>query len=144
MINGLEVRPKDLKGVLEIKNWAGEESFVFENYTSKGKSVFKGDKTQKKGFTTQLTKKSKKYQMGRLEARKYLTLDWEMPLDYQDPETNFLLSDMFYSEQERFYGRREIDTRLLYFDYYWIDYKEAARRGKVITKSVDSRRTFSL
>ena len=24
--------------------------------------------------------------MGRLEARKYLTLDWEMPLDYQDPE----------------------------------------------------------
>ena len=143
LINGLEVRPKDLKGVLEIKNWAGEESFVFENYTSKGKSVFKGDKTQKKGFTTQLTKKSKKYQMGRLEARKYLTLDWEMPLDYQDPETNFLLSDMFYSEQERFYGRREIDTRLLYFDYYWIDYKEAARRGKVITKSVDSRRTFS-
>lgn len=75
LINGLEVRPKDLKGVLEIKNWAGEESFVFENYTSKGKSVFKGDKTQKKGFTTQLTKKSKKYQMGRLEARKYLTLD---------------------------------------------------------------------
>ena len=81
--------------------------------------------------------------MGRLEARKYLTLDWEAPLDYADPETNFLLSDMFYSEQERFYGRRTIDTRLLYFDYYWIDYKEAARRGKIITKSVDSRRSYS-
>ena len=66
-----------------------------------------------------------------------------MPLDYQDPEINFLLSDMFYSEQERFYKRRTIDTRLLYFDYYWIDYKEAARRGKVITTSVDSRKTFS-
>ena len=145
LINGLEVRPKDLKDVLGLNygDWMNEQDFVFENYTSKGKSVFKGDKTQKKGYTTQLTKKAKMYQMGRLEARKYLTLDWEMPLDYQDPETNFLLSDMFYSEQERFYGRREIDTRLLYFDYYWIDYKEAARRGKVITKSVDSRRTFS-
>ena len=116
---------------------------MFQNYTSGGKSVFKGDKTEKKGYTTQLTKKAKQYQMGRLEARKYLTLDWEMPLDYADPETNFLLSDMFYSEQERFYGRRTIDTRLLYFDYYWIDYKEAARRGKIITKSVDSRRSYS-
>lgn len=145
LVNGLEVRPKDLKDVLGLNygDWMKEQDFVFENYTSKGKSVFKGDKTQKKGYATRLTKKSKKYQMGRLEARKYLTLDWETPLDYQDPETNFLLSDMFYSEQERFYGRREIDTRLLYFDYYWIDYKEAARRGKVITKSVDSRRTFS-
>ncbi len=143
LINGMEIRPKDLKGVLGIKNWANEESFVFQNYTSGGKSVFKGDKTEKKGYTTQLTKKAKQYQMGRLEARKYLTLDWEMPLDYADPETNFLLSDMFYSEQERFYGRRTIDTRLLYFDYYWIDYKEAARRGKIITKSVDSRRSYS-
>jgi formylglycine-generating enzyme required for sulfatase activity len=139
----MEIRPKDLKGVLGIKNWANEESFVFQNYTSGGKSVFKGDKTEKKGYTTQLTKKAKQYQMGRLEARKYLTLDWEAPLDYADPETNFLLSDMFYSEQERFYGRRTIDTRLLYFDYYWIDYKEAARRGKIITKSVDSRRSYS-
>ena len=148
LVNGLEVRPKDLKDVLGLNygDWMKEQDFVFENYTSKGKSVFKGDKGSKKqkgAFATKLTKKAKKYQMGRLEARKYLTLDWETPLDYQDPETNFLLSDMFYSEQERFYGRREIDTRLLYFDYYWIDYKEAARRGKVITKSVDSRRTFS-
>jgi formylglycine-generating enzyme required for sulfatase activity len=50
---------------------------------------------------------------------------------------------MFYSEQERFYKKRTIDTRLLYFDYYWIDYKEAARRGKVITTSVDSRKTYA-
>jgi formylglycine-generating enzyme required for sulfatase activity len=141
LVNGLEIKPKDLKGVLGIKNWTGEESFVFQNYSKN--SAFKGDKTEKKGFTTQLTKKAKKYQLGRLEARKYLTLDWEMPLNYEDPEVNFLLSDMFYSEQERFYKKRTIDTRLLYFDYYWIDYKEAARRGKIITTSVDSRKTFS-
>jgi hypothetical protein len=141
LVNGLEIKPKDLKGVLGIKNWANEESFVFQNYTKN--SAFKGDKTEKKGYTTQLTKKAKKYQLGRLEARKYLTLDWETPLIYDDPEVNFLLSDMFYSEQERFYKKRTIDTRLLYFDYYWIDYKEAARRGKIITTSVDSRKTYS-
>jgi formylglycine-generating enzyme required for sulfatase activity len=54
-----------------------------------------------------------------------------------------MLSDMYLSEAERFYNRREIDTRLLYFDYYWIDYKEAARRGKIITKSIDARKTFA-
>ncbi len=50
---------------------------------------------------------------------------------------------MYYSEQERFYKRREIDTRLLFFDYYWIDYKEAAKKGKVITKSVDARKMYA-
>ena len=143
LINGIVVEEKKMKEVLGVKNWQPEIDFIFQNYTRESQK-FAGDKLEKKAPKSILeNKKFKKYQMGRLEARKYLTLDWEMPLDYQDPETNFLLSDMFYSEQERFYGRREIDTRLLYFDYYWIDYKEAARRGKVITKSVDSRRTFS-
>jgi formylglycine-generating enzyme required for sulfatase activity len=81
-------------------------------------------------------------QGGRIENRKYFTLNWEKPIEYEDPETSFILSDMFYSESERFYKRREIDTRLLFFDYYWIDYKEAARRGKIQTKSVDARRSY--
>jgi len=113
---------------------------IFRNYSKNGKKWADGDRGEK---GSGVTIKNKDYTLGRIDARKYLTLDWEMPIDYQDPEVNFLLSDMFYSEQERFYGRREIDTRLLYFDYYWIDYKEAARRGKIITKSVDSRRSYS-
>ncbi len=79
---------------------------------------------------------------GRIENRKYFTLNWLEEIDYEDPEVAFMLSDMYLSEAERFYNRREIDTRLLYFDYYWIDYKEAARRGKVITKSIDARNTY--
>ena len=114
---------------------------IFRNYSKKGKKWTDGDRGEKQ--KNPVTIKNQDYTLGRIDARKYLTLDWEMPIDYQDPEVNFLLSDMFYSEQERFYGRREIDTRLLYFDYYWIDYKEAARRGKIITKSVDSRRSYS-
>jgi gliding motility-associated lipoprotein GldK len=38
---------------------------------------------------------------------------------------------MYYPEQERFYKRKEIDTRKLIFSYYWIDYVEAAKRGRI-------------
>ena len=68
---------------------------------------------------------------GRNELRKYFTLNWEEPIEYDEENTAYLLSDMYYSEKERFYNRKEIDTRLLFFDYYWIDLKEAAKRGKI-------------
>ncbi|MFN3875499.1 MAG: gliding motility-associated lipoprotein, partial [Flavobacteriales bacterium] len=38
-------------------------------------------------------------------------------------------ADMFLSESDRFYRRKEIYTRKLMFEYYWIDLKEAARKG---------------
>ena len=72
-------------------------------------------------------------QGGRIENRKYFQLNWETPVDYSDPETLFLLSDMYVSKEEQFFNNKQIDTRLLYYDYVWIDYKEAAKRGKVKT-----------
>jgi gliding motility-associated lipoprotein GldK len=120
----------------------GELRGIMQMYTgaSSGKATSKNkaDKTLRSNSS-----KVAYHQGGRIENRKYFTLNWEEPIDYSDPETSFLLSDMFYSEQERFYKRREIDTRLLFFDYYWIDWKEAAKRGKTVTKSVDSRRTYA-
>ncbi len=111
---------------------------IFQMYSGAAKKNAP-DKTSAKGGTTKTTYN----QGGRIENRKYFTLNWLEPVDYEDPEIAFMLTDMYLSEAERFYNRREIDTRLLYFDYYWIDYKEAARRGKVITKSIDARKTFS-
>ena len=32
---------------------------------------------------------------------------------------------MFLGESERFYQRKEIDTRKLMFEYYWVDLQEA-------------------
>lgn len=46
-------------------------------------------------------------------------------------ETAPLLADMFLPDFERYYRRREIDTRKLMFEYYWIDLKAAARKGDV-------------
>jgi formylglycine-generating enzyme required for sulfatase activity len=82
------------------------------------------------------------FQGGRIENRKYFTLNWAEPVEYDDPEVAFLLSDMYYSAQESFYKRKEIDTRLLFFDYFWIDYKEAARRGKINPQTIDSRQNY--
>ncbi|MDP4595462.1 MAG: SUMF1/EgtB/PvdO family nonheme iron enzyme [Crocinitomicaceae bacterium] len=111
---------------------------IFQMYSGAAKKNAP-DKKSAKGAST----KTKYNQGGRVENRKYFTLNWLEPVDYEDPEVAFMLSDMYLSEAERFYNRREIDTRLLYFDYYWIDYKEAARRGKIITKSIDARKTFA-
>ena len=111
---------------------------IFQMYSGAAKKNAP-DKTSAKGAST----KTKYNQGGRVENRKYFTLNWLEPVDYEDPEVAFMLSDMYLSEAERFYNRREIDTRLLYFDYYWIDYKEAARRGKIITKSIDARKTYN-
>ena len=111
---------------------------IFQMYSGAAKKNAP-DKTSAKGAST----KTKYNQGGRVEIRKYFTLNWLEPVDYEDPEVAFMLSDMYLSEAERFYNRREIDTRLLYFDYYWIDYKEAARRGKIVTKSIDARKTFA-
>ena len=70
-----------------------------------------------------------------MENRKYFQLNWETPIDYSDPETVMLLTDMFVSRPESFYNNKQIDTRLLFYDYYWVDYKEAAKRGKIMTSN---------
>ncbi len=118
---------------------------IFQQYSNKEINRV-GSSKKSKEVEDKEVKKSKtdlKYdQGGRIQNRKYFTLNWEQPIDYEDAETSFLLSDMYYGESERFYNRKEIDTRLLFFDYYWIDYKEAARRGKVQTQSVDARKSY--
>jgi len=64
----------------------------------------------------------------------WLSLNWETQASYRmwdDPKLMPLLADMFYSSKERYYKRREIDIRNLVYEYYWIDYKEAANKGEI-------------
>lgn len=147
LINGYKVDAKSFPAAdkkIDVVMSEADLRSIFQQYTNK--DINKGNKKVKPGTTDKAQKSSKSNtaydQGGRVENRKYFTLNWEQPIDYEDPETIFILSDMYYSEAERFYNRRELDTRLLFFDYYWIDYKEAARRGKVLTKSVDARKTY--
>lgn len=68
-------------------------------------------------------------------------LDWRTKLDYGKYEGNDqfpYLAGMFLSENDRFYGRLEIDTRELMFEYYWVDMQEAARKGRPLVKKISN------
>ncbi len=54
-------------------------------------------------------------------------LNWEEEIDWSDEEQGPVLEEMFLPEHERFFRRKEIDTRKLQYDYMWIDLKQAAK-----------------
>jgi sulfatase modifying factor 1 len=56
-------------------------------------------------------------------------INWYERIIWDGDEEHEALEVMFYPEHERFYGRKEIDTRKLNYEYYWIDIKTAAARG---------------
>ncbi len=56
-------------------------------------------------------------------------INWEMEIVWQGEEENEILQDLYYPDHERFYGRKEIDKRKLNFEYFWIDYKQAAQKS---------------
>lgn len=57
-------------------------------------------------------------------------IEWATTIEYNDPEIREILNEQIYlPEHERFYRRREVDTRKLDFEYYWIDLRDAARKG---------------
>ncbi len=55
-------------------------------------------------------------------------LNWETELIWDDIEYQESLRDMYLVENERFYRRKEIDTRKLNYTYYWVDLKQAAKK----------------
>lgn len=56
-------------------------------------------------------------------------INWNERIRWNDEEEREELFDMFLPEHERFYRRKEVDTRKLLFEYYWIDLKSAARKS---------------
>ncbi len=56
-------------------------------------------------------------------------LDWWAKLKWNTTENREILEPLFYTPNERYYNRREIDTRKLNYEYYWIDYRRAASRN---------------
>jgi gliding motility-associated lipoprotein GldK len=76
----------------------------------------------------------------------YIGLNWDEPIDWKD---TLALEDLYIPAEERFFGKREIDTRKLYYDYAWIDYQKAARRSNKYNyeeqsygNNIDSRADF--
>jgi len=59
----------------------------------------------------------------------YLNWREKFRWDDDDEEVREVLSEMYIQEHEQFYRRKQIDPRMLNFEYYWIDYKSAARKN---------------
>ena len=62
------------------------------------------------------------------EALEKPLLNWTVDLDYSTDEVREALVEMYLPSNERFYGRKEFDTRKFNFEFYWIDLREAARK----------------
>ncbi len=56
-------------------------------------------------------------------------LNWETPINQEDEEVNQILKEMYYQGDEKFWGRKQLDTRKLIYEYYWVDYKQAANKS---------------
>lgn len=56
-------------------------------------------------------------------------INWDARIYWDDPDSREALSQLFLPENERFYRRKQLDTRKLMFEYYWIDLKRAADRS---------------
>jgi len=56
-------------------------------------------------------------------------INWDAKLDWRGEEEREALEVMYLPDYERFYDRKQIDTRKLTFEYSWINYRKAAARS---------------
>jgi len=64
-------------------------------------------------------------------------INWRSKIKWDDEQNQEVLAELYLPESERFYKRKEIDSRKLNFEYYWIDLKEAAQRDNREQGKVD-------
>jgi len=57
-------------------------------------------------------------------------IDWDMEIDPRDnEEISYIMEEMYYPPEERYFGRKQIDTRKLTYTYFWVDYKQASKES---------------
>jgi formylglycine-generating enzyme len=56
-------------------------------------------------------------------------INWRERIRWDDPDQILAMDELFIQENERFFGLKEIDSRKLFYEYQWIDYKQAAVRA---------------
>lgn len=69
-------------------------------------------------------------------GERYINYDEE--LDWEERRED--LEDMYYEFEERFDGEKGIDTRKLFYNYMWIDYKAAAAQDRDKYNPMDRRK----
>ena len=54
-------------------------------------------------------------------------INWEEKIDPREETTRATIEEMFYSPEERFNGKKQVDVRKLNYSYFWVDYQQAAK-----------------
>jgi formylglycine-generating enzyme len=57
-------------------------------------------------------------------------LDWEAEIDLEDMEDPAALDDLYYPDNERFDGRKELNVDKLVFEYQWYEWQKAAHNSR--------------
>lgn len=57
------------------------------------------------------------------------TINWREKIDWEDIDYQMAMQDLYMPENERFFGKKEIDSRKLVYEYWWIDLNQAAKRS---------------
>jgi len=55
-------------------------------------------------------------------------LNWDMEMDTRDEEVREILKDIYYQGDEQFFGMKQVDTRKLMYEYYWVDLQQASKK----------------
>ena len=69
-------------------------------------------------------------------------LNKKTKINWDEQETREALNDLYIAEKDRYFGRREIDASKLNYDYYWIDYADAARKEAGVQNKEEHRGTL--
>lgn len=56
-------------------------------------------------------------------------INWNKKLKLNDPENADALSDLYYAEEDRIFGKKEINPKKLIYDAAWIDFREASNKS---------------
>jgi formylglycine-generating enzyme required for sulfatase activity len=54
-------------------------------------------------------------------------LNWDEKIEPDEETTKGTIEEMFYPAEERFNGKKQIDVRKLNYQYFWVDYQQAAK-----------------
>jgi len=56
-------------------------------------------------------------------------INWDEDVEWDNEEYAEILDEMYLPENERFFRRKEIDTRKLIYEYEWVDLLQAAKKS---------------
>jgi sulfatase modifying factor 1 len=54
-------------------------------------------------------------------------INWDERIDLREENTKAVLEEMYYPPEERFNGKKEIDSRKLNYSFFWVDYQQASK-----------------